>query len=101
MGGFVYVMILLVMIIFHIMNVDVNIRRIRFCIVIGTMIFCTIYDIIFFGFHTGYTYVHRMDKISIRGIDKKEYRKRLNKLKKHEDASSKQENDSAENKKDR
>lgn len=92
-SGLVYAIILLILIIFHIVNVDVDFKKIRVYIVISTIIFCALYEIIFFGFHTTYTFIYRKDKINILGIDKKKYRERIRKLKKLEDNSSETQGD--------
>ncbi len=89
--GVVYVILLFVIIIFHIINVDVDkmiVRKIWLYMFFGNVVFCSLYGVIVFGFHTKYTFIHRMDKINIRGIDKKEYREKIRKLRQQEKKDS-------------
>ncbi len=90
--GMVYVVLLFVMIIFHIVNADVDriiVRKLWAYIFLGNAVLLGVYNVIVFGFHTSYTFIHRMDKIHIRGINKKEYREKIRKLNQQEKKDSK------------
>lgn len=100
----VYAILLCIMIIFHIVNADadkITIRKILVFIVLGNVIFIGLYDVIVFGFHTGYTFIHRKDKVNIRGVYKKEYRAKISELRQQEKKNSKnKEKDYSENSED-
>lgn len=90
--GVIYVVLLLLLIIFHIVNADVDkiiVRKIWAYVFLGNAILMGVYNVIVFGFHTSYTFIHRMDKIHILGIDKKEYREKIRKLRQQEKIDSK------------
>lgn len=65
---------------------SINFNKIRVWIVMSTILFCGLYQIILYGFHTGYTFIHKKDKIKIRGIDKKIYKEKMKNIEKNKNS---------------
>lgn len=82
----VYIIILLIVFILHIKMPSINFNKIRVWIVMSTILFCGLYQIILYGFHTGYTFIHKKDKIKIRGIDKKIYKEKMKNIEKNKNS---------------
>ena len=74
-----YLLLFFLLIVFHIKTPYINFGKVRVWIVVGTILFCALYQIVFFGFHTSYTFIHKKEKINIRGINKEKYREKMKK----------------------